>query len=70
MLLSFGLNESTAGCCLYFRIEENMLVVHYVAASKTETINLFLDRRQQEFRMQTEPLGCLFSVLVNHIHDI
>lgn len=75
-MLDFELNESTADLCLFYRNTEGdkLVVVLYVddgivAATKTSSIDKFLNKLKTEFQITTGSLECFLNVLIKRDHN-
>lgn len=76
VLINFGLQESTADPCLFYRITEKdkLIVTLYVddglvVATKKISIEEFLSRLKEEFKITAEPIGCFLNILIDRRDD-
>lgn len=76
VLIAFGLQESTADPCLFYRITEKdkLIVTLYVddglvAATKKISIEEFLSRLKEEFKITAEPIACFLNILIDRRDD-
>lgn len=77
VLFSFGLQESAADPCLFYRLFgcNKLIVVLYVddglvLSTKTVCIKELIEKLKLQFKITSEPVGCFLNVLMNRLPDV